>query len=84
MEEYERQQGKTYTIPERLVKIDRRSQGVRCFDAKRPYKDCNRVLRTIAAFTIHQKRLHRDLTNAPVFVCPNCVDEFKQKGSMKK
>ena len=46
-------------------------------------KIISRVFRTRAALTIHQKQLHRDLTNAPVFVCPNCGDEFKQKGSMK-
>ena len=68
---------------ERIVKIDRRSQGVRCVDAKCCYKDCNRVLRTRAALAIHQKRLHRDLTNTLVFVCPNCGDEFKQRESMK-
>ena len=83
MEEYERQQGKRYTIPEGTDKIDRRSQRVRCVDAKCCYKDCNRVFRTRAAFTIHRKRLHRDLTSAPVFTCLKCGDEFKQKGSMK-
>jgi len=83
MEEYERQQGKTYKIPRGTDKIDQRSQGVRCDDAKCLYKGCNRVFRTRAALTIHQKRLHRDLTNAPLFVCPNCSDEFKQEGSMK-
>ena len=83
MEEYERQQGKTYKIPEGTGKIDQRGQGVRCDDAKCLYKGRNRVFRTRAALTIHQKRLHRDLTNAPLFVCPNCSDEFKQEGSMK-
>ena len=83
MEEYERQQGKTYKIPMGTDKIEQRSQGVRCDDAKCLYKGCNRVFRTRAALTIHQKRLHRDLTNAPLFVCPNCSDEFKQEGSMK-
>ena len=83
MEEYERQQGKTYKIPRGTDKIDQSSQGVRCDDAKCLYKGCNRVFRTRAALTIHQKRLHRDLTNAPLFVCPNGSDEFKQEGIMK-
>ena len=83
MEEYKRQQGKTYKIPRGTDKIDQRSQGVRCDDAKCLYKGCNRVFRIRAALTIHQKRLHRDLTNAPLFVCPICSDEFKQEGSMK-
>jgi len=43
----------------------------------------NRVFRTRATLTIHQKQLNRDLTNAPLFVCPNCSDEFKEEGSMK-
>ena len=34
MEEYERQQGKTYKIPGRSDKINQRSQGVRCDYAK--------------------------------------------------
>ena len=33
--------------------------------------------------TIHQKRLHRDHTNAPLFVLPNCSDECMHEGSMK-
>ena len=83
MQEYERQQGKTYIIPEGTDKIYQRSQGVRCEDAKCLHKDCNGVFRTRAALTIHQKRLHRDSTNAPLFVCQKCGDEFKQEGCMK-
>ena len=83
MEEYERQQGKTYAIPEGTDKIDQRSQVVECYDAQCLFKSCNRVFRSRAALTIHQKQLHRALTNAPLFVCPNCSDEFKQEGSMK-
>ena len=83
MEEYERQLGKTHAIPEGMDKIDQRSQAVKCDDAKCLYKGFTRVFRSKAALTIHQKRLHRDLTNAPLFVCPNCSDEFRQEGSMK-
>ena len=83
MEEYERQQGKTYAIPESMDKIDQRSQAVKCDVAKCLYKCCNRAFRSRAALTIHQKRLRRDLTNAPLFVCPNCSDEFKKEDSMK-
>ena len=83
MEEYERQHGKAYKIPGGTDKIDQRSQGVRCDDAKCLHKGSNRVFKTRAALTIHQKWLHRDLTNAPLFVCLNCSDEFKQERSMK-
>ena len=82
MEEYERKQGKTYAIPEGTDKIDQRSQAVECDDAKFLYTGCNRAFRSRAALTIHQKRLHRDLTNASLFVCPNCSNEFRQEGSM--
>ena len=83
MEEYERQQGKTYLIPDDTDKIDQRSQEVRGDDAKCLYKGCNRVSRTRDALTIHQKRLHIELTNASLLACHNCSDEFKQEGSMK-
>ena len=83
MEEYERQLGKAYAIPEGMDKIDQRSQAVKCDDAKCLYKGFTRVFRSRAALTIHQKRLHRDLTTAPLFVCPYCSDEFRQEGSMK-
>ena len=65
-----------------MDEIDQRSQAVKCDDAKCLYKGCTRVFRSRAALTIHQKRLHRDLTNAPLFVCPTCSDEFRQEGSM--
>ena len=76
LEEYERQQGKTYKIPGGADKTHQRSQGVRCDDAKCLYKGCNMVLSTRATLTIHQKQLHRDFTNAPLFVCSNCSDGF--------
>jgi len=83
IEEYKRQQRKTYKIPGGTDKIDKRGQGVRCDGSKCLYDGCNRVFRTRAALTIHQQRLHRDLTNAQLSVCLNCSDDSKQKGSMK-
>ena len=71
----------TYTIPQGTDKINRRSQAVRCDDAKCLYKGCNRVFRTRTALTIHHKRLHRHLMNAPLL--PKRSDEFKQEGSIE-
>ena len=50
-------------------------QGVRCDDTNCLNRDCNRVFGTRAALTIHQKRFHRDITNAPLFVCQRCAGE---------
>ena len=74
MEEYERQQGKTYTISQGTDKIRQRSRVVRCDDPKCLHKGCNRVFRVRAALTIHKKRLHMDFTSAPLFVPPNFSD----------
>ena len=59
MEEYERQQGKTYIMTEGTDKIDQRSQGVRCDDAKCLYTGGNRVFRARAAPAIHHKVAQR-------------------------
>ena len=56
MEEYKRQHGKAYAIPQDTDKSRQRRQVVRCYDAKCFYKGCNRVLRPRAVLTI----LHND------------------------
>lgn len=71
-------------LPEDTDKIYQRKQRVTCEDAKCLYEDCNKVFRTKAALTIHQKWLRRDFTTTtPLFVCRNRGNEFKQEGSMK-
>ena len=83
LQSFDEQKGKKYEKKPGEVDIVERSQEKKEDQIRCIYQGCGRFFRTKAGLTIHQKRTHREINEAPTFTCNKCGNNFKQEGAWK-
>lgn len=83
LQSFDEQKGKKYEKKPGEVDIVERSQEKKEDQIRCIYQGCGRFFRTKAGLTIHQKRTHREINEAPTFTCNKCGKDFKQEGAWK-
>ena len=83
LQSFDEQKGKKYEKKPGEVDIIERSQEKKEDQIRCTYHGCGRFFRTKAGLTIHQKRTHKEINEAPTFTCNKCGKNFKQEGAWK-
>ena len=83
LQSFGEQKGKKYAKKPDELDIVERSQEKKEDQIRCIYQGCGRFFRTKAGLTLHQKRIHREINEAPTLTCNKCGKISNRKGHGK-